>query len=124
MIEYFAIVAILLSCSGLFSLSLFMAVKRAREIGIRKVLGASMSKIIFLLTGGFIKVILLAFLIASPVAWWFMHQWLNGFAYHIEIAWWIFLIACLSSVIIALITIGYQSVKAALMNPVESLKSE
>ncbi len=124
MIEYFAIVAILLSCSGLFSLSLYMAVKRAREIGIRKVLGANISRIMLLLTGGFIKIVLLASLIASPVAWWLMHEWLNGFAYHINIEWWVFIIACLVSVIISFVTIGYQSLKAALMNPVISLKSE
>ena len=124
MIEYFAVVAILLSCSGLFSLSLFMAVKRAREIGIRKVLGANISRIILLLTGGFIKIVLLASLIASPIAWWLMHEWLNGFAYHVNIEWWVFIIACLVSVIISFVTIGYQSLKAALMNPVISLKSE
>jgi putative ABC transport system permease protein len=124
MIEYFAVVAILLSCSGLFSLSLFMAVKRAREIGIRKVLGANISRIILLLTGGFIKIVLIASLIASPIAWWIMHEWLNGFAYHVNIEWWVFIIACLLSVIITFVTIGYQSLKAALMNPVKSLKSE
>ena len=123
MIEYFAIVAILLSCSGLFSLSLFMALKRAREIGIRKVLGASISRIIMLLTGGFIKIVLLASLIASPIAWWLMHEWLNGFAYHVTVEWWIFIVACLLSVIISFVTIGYQSLKAALMNPVISLKA-
>lgn len=124
MIEYFAIVAILLSCSGLFSLSLFMAVKRAREIGIRKVLGANITGIIMLLTGGFIKIVLLASLIASPIAWWLMHEWLNDFAYHVKIEWWIFVIASLASVIISFFTIGYQSLRAALMNPVVSLKSE
>ena len=124
MIEYFAVVAILLSCSGLFSLSLYMAVKRAREIGIRKVLGANISRIMLLLTGGFIKIVLLASLIASPIAWWLMHEWLNGFAYHVNIEWWVFIIACLVSVIISFVTIGYQSLKAALTNPVISLKSE
>jgi putative ABC transport system permease protein len=124
MIEYFAVVAILLSCSGLFSLSLFMAVKRAREIGIRKVLGANISRIILLLTGGFIKIVLLASLIATPIAWWLMHEWLNGFSYHVKVEWWVFIIACLLSVIISFITIGYQSLKAALINPVISLKSE
>jgi putative ABC transport system permease protein len=124
MIEYFAMVAILLSCSGLFSLSLFMAVKRAREIGIRKVLGANISRIMLLLTGGFIKIVLLASLIASPIAWWLMHVWLNGFAYYVNIEWWVFIIACLISVIISFVTVGYQSLKAALMNPVISLKSE
>jgi putative ABC transport system permease protein len=124
MIEYFAVVAILLSCSGLFSLSLFMAVKRAREIGIRKVLGANIPRIMMLLTGGFIKTVLLASLIAAPVAWWLMHEWLNDFAYHVNIEWWIFVIACLLSVIISFITIGYQSLRAAMTNPVVSLKSE
>jgi putative ABC transport system permease protein len=124
MIEYFAIVAILLSCSGLFSLSLFMAVKRSREIGIRKVLGASTSGIILLLTGGFFRTIVLSAFIACPIAWWLMHEWLNGFAYHINISWWVFVVACFLSLIIFFITIGYQSLKAAMTNPVVSLKSE
>ena len=124
MIEYFAIAAILLSCSGLFGLSLFMAVTRAREIGIRKVLGADVSGILWLLSGNFIKIVLVASMIASPLAWWLMHEWLNDFAYHIQIEWWIFILACLITIIIAFITIAYQSVRAALVNPVISLKTE
>ena len=120
----FAALAIFISCLGLFGLIACVAEQRTREIGIRKVLGANISRIILLLTGGFIKIVLLASLIASPIAWWLVHEWLNGFAYHVNIEWWVFIIACLLSVIISFITIGYQSLKAALMNPVISLKSE
>jgi putative ABC transport system permease protein len=124
MIEYFTLVAILLTCSGLFSLAIFLAVKRAKEISIRKVLGADIPAIILLLSVDFVKMILLASLIATPVAWWLMHQWLQGFAYHIAIQWWIFVVASLSTVLIAVLTIGVQSVKAAFVNPVNSLRSE
>lgn len=124
MIEYFTLVAILLSCSGLFSLAIFLAVKRAKEISIRKVLGADIPAIILLLSVDFVKMILLASLIATPVAWWLTHQWLQGFAYHIAIQWWIFVVASLSTVLIAVLTIGVQSVKAAFVNPINSLRSE
>jgi putative ABC transport system permease protein len=124
MIEYFAISAILLSCSGLFSLAFFLAVKRSREIGIRKVLGADISAIVFLLSKDFIKMVLLASLIASPIGWWLMHNWLQGFAYHVRIEWWIFVLACFLTVLISFITIGFQSVKAAWVNPIDSLRSE
>jgi putative ABC transport system permease protein len=122
MIEYFALAAILLSCSGLFSLAFFLAVKRTREIGIRKVLGADISTIVMLLSFDFIKMVLLSAIIASPVAWWLMHNWLQGFAYHVLIAWWIFVLAAFLAVLIAFITVSFQSIKAALVNPVKSLR--
>ena len=124
MIGYFAIVAVVLSCSGLFSLAFFLAVKRSREIGIRKVLGADISSIVMLLSADFMKMVLLASLIASPVAWWLMHSWLQGFAYHVRIEWWIFIFAGFLTVLISFITICFQSVRAALVNPIISLRSE
>lgn len=124
MIGYFAVAAILLSCSGLFSLAFFLAVKRTKEIGIRKVLGADISTIMVLLSADFIKLVLLSALIASPVAWWLMHNWLQSFAYRISIAWWTFAAATLLAVLVAFITISFQSIKAALINPVDSLRSE
>jgi len=124
MIGYFAIVAVLLSCSGLFSLAFYLAVKRSREIGIRKVLGADILSIVLLLSASFMKMVLLASLIASPVAWWLMHNWLQGFAYHVRIEWWIFIFASFLTVLISFITIAFQSIRAALVNPVTSLRSE
>jgi len=120
----FAILAIIIACLGLFALSAFMAEQRSKEIGIRKVLGASVSGITTLLSFDFVKLVALAILIASPIAWWGMNKWLQGFAYHVPVQWWIFATAGLAAVLIALITVSFQSIKAALMNPVKSLKSE
>ncbi len=122
----FAILAIVIACLGLFALSAFMAEQRSREIGIRKVLGASVSGITTLLSFDFVKLVTLAILIASPIAWWAMNKWLQGFAYHasMQVQWWIFVTAGLAAILIALITVSFQSIKAALMNPVKSLKSE
>ena len=120
----FAVLAIIIACLGLFALSSFMAEQRSREIGIRKVLGASVSGITTLLSVDFIKLVAIAIVIASPIAWWAMNKWLQGFAYRIGIQWWVFVLAAMVSIIIALVTVSFQSVKAALMNPVKSLKSE
>ncbi|MPR34821.1 ABC transporter permease [Salmonirosea aquatica] len=120
----FSVLAILISCLGLFGLATFTAQQRTKEIGIRKVLGASVSSIMALLSKDFLKLVLIALVIASPIAWYFMDQWLTDFAYHVDISWWVFALAGLLAVGIALITVGYQSVRAALMNPVESLRSE
>ncbi len=117
-------ISIFLAALGLFGLAALAVVNRTKEIGIRKVLGASLSGIVGLLTKDFLKLIIIAVLIATPLAWYFMHQWLQDFAYRISIGWWIFLIAGSVSLIIAFVTIGYQAVKAALMNPVKSLRSE
>lgn len=118
------IVSIVISCLGLFGLAAFTAEQRTKEIGIRKVLGASVSGITTMLSKDFIKLVLIAFVVASPLAWWAMHTWLQGFAYRVEISWWIFLLAGFSAVSIALITISFQSVKAAMANPAKSLRAE
>ncbi|SHN01822.1 ABC transporter permease [Mucilaginibacter sp. OK098] len=120
----FAILAIIIACLGLFALSAFMAEQRSKEIGIRKVLGASVRGITRLLSIDFLKLVALAILIASPIAWWAMNKWLQGFVYHTPVQWWIFAAAGLAAILIALITVSFQSIKAALMNPVKSLKAE
>ena len=120
----FAILAIVIACLGLFALSAFMAEQRGKEIGIRKVLGASVGSITRLLSLEFVKLVAIAILIASPIAWWGMNKWLEGFVYHGPVQWWIFLATGLAAILIALITVSFQSIKAALMNPVKSLKTE
>src|SRR5204863_6877556 len=120
----FAILAIIIACLGLFALSAFMAEQRNKEIGIRKVLGASVSGITTMLSKDFVKLVIISIVIASPIAWWAMTKWLQDFAYRIPMSWWMFAIAGLVAIIIALITISFQSIKAALMNPVKSLRSE
>jgi ABC-type antimicrobial peptide transport system permease subunit len=117
-------IAILISCMGLFGLAAFTAQQRTKEIGVRKVLGASVSSLVALLSRDFLKLVIVALLIASPIAWWAMNQWLQDFAYKVDIAWWVFALAGLLAVGIALLTVGFQSVKAALVNPVESLRNE
>ncbi|HEY0111177.1 MAG TPA: FtsX-like permease family protein, partial [Fibrella sp.] len=116
--------AILIACLGLFGLATFTAEQRTKEIGVRKVLGASVSSIVTLLSKDFLKLVLIAVVIASPLAWWAMTEWLTGFAYKIDIEWWVFLLAGTLAMGIALLTVSFQSVKAALMNPVKSLRSE
>ena len=120
----FAVLAIIIACLGLFALSAFMAEQRSKEIGIRKVLGASVQGITTMLSQGFVKLVLLAILIASPIAWWAMNIWLRNFAYRIAISWWMFVAAGLGTILIALITVSFQSVKAAIANPVKSLRTE
>jgi ABC-type antimicrobial peptide transport system permease subunit len=120
----FSILAILISCLGLFGLSVYTAERRIKEIGIRKVLGASVAGITGLLSKDFILLVLIASLVAFPVAWLAMHKWLQSYAYRIDISWWVFAVAGISAIIIALVTISFQSVKAALMNPVKNLRTE
>ncbi|MEO7045484.1 MAG: ABC transporter permease [Ferruginibacter sp.] len=120
----FTTIALLISALGLFGLAAFSAVKRTKEIGIRKVLGASVSSVVMLLSKDFIKLVLIAILIAAPIAWYIMQNWLQGFAYRINISWWMFALADFVGIVIALLTVSYQAIKAAVANPVESLRSE
>lgn len=120
----FAGIAILISCLGLFGLSMFIAEQRTKEIGIRKVLGASVPSLVRLFSTDFLKLVLVALVIATPLAWYAMHNWLSDFAYRTAIHWWIFLLAGGLTVLIALLTVSVQSIKVALMNPVKSLRSE
>jgi putative ABC transport system permease protein len=121
---YAAIIAILLSCLGLFALSTLSVQQRVKEIGIRKVLGASVSGIAALVSKDFLKLVLIALLIASPLAWWIMHSWLNGFAYRIAVSWWMFLLTALIAILIAVAAVSFHAVKAAVANPVKSLRTE
>ena len=120
----FSGIALLIACLGLFGLATFTAEQRTKEIGVRKVLGASIASIVGMLSKDFVLLVIIALVIASPIAWYFMNQWLADFAYHVDISWWVFALAGITALAIALLTVGYQSVKAALMNPVESLRSE
>jgi putative ABC transport system permease protein len=120
----FAGLAVLISCLGLFGLVTFTAEQRTKEIGVRKVLGASVVSIVTLLSKDFLTLVFIALVIASPVAWWAMTKWLQDFAYRVDIAWWVFVLAGGLVTGVALITISFQSIKAALMNPVKSLRSE
>ncbi|GAB4047292.1 ABC transporter permease [Spirosoma litoris] len=117
-------IAILLSCMGLFSIALIAIQQRTKEIGVRKVLGASVFSIVGLLSKDFLKLVVAAIVIASPIAWYAMDKWLSDFAYKIDIEWWVFALAGVLAIIIALATVSFQSVRAALMNPVKSLRSE
>lgn len=115
---------IFISCLGLFGLASYMAEVRIKEIGIRKVLGASVFRITALLTKDFLMLVIISILIASPIAWYIMHTWLQAFAYRVDIAWWVFAISSLLCILISLLTISYQAIKAAVANPVNSLRTE
>jgi putative ABC transport system permease protein len=123
-IKYFTIIAILISCLGLFGLTTFSVEQRAKEIGIRKVLGASTAGIVSLLSKDFLKLVLISFFVATPIAWYFVNQWLQGFAYRAPLTIWILLVACAIALVIAFLTISIQAVKAAMMNPVTNLRTE
>jgi len=122
--KIFAAIAIFLSCLGLYGLASFMAVQRIKEVGIRKVLGATAGNIVYLFSKEFIILISIAFAIATPIAWYFMNQWLNDYAYRIDISWPVFLIGGIAAIVIAILTICFQAIKAAVANPVKSLRSE
>jgi putative ABC transport system permease protein len=120
----FALLSIFISCLGLFGLVSFTITQRTKEIGIRKVLGASVNQIVSLLSKEFLKLVIISFIIAIPLAWWAMDKWLQDFAYRIEISWWIFALAGGFSLLISLLTVSYQAVKAAIENPAKSLRTE
>ena len=122
--RFFSFIAILIGCLGLYGLVAFAAVQRTREVGIRKVLGASLGSILYLFSRDFVALILIAFLIAGPVAWLVMHRWLEGFAYRIGIGWGTFVLSVAASFLIAGVTISYESIKAAIVPPVKSLRTE
>jgi putative ABC transport system permease protein len=120
----FTLVTILISCLGLFGLAIFSTKQRVREVGIRKVLGASVPGIVGLISWDFLKLVLIAVVIASPLAYYVMAKWLQDFVYRIHIQWWVFVLSALLAVMIAFVTVAYQSVKAAIANPVKSLRAE
>jgi putative ABC transport system permease protein len=121
---FFAGLAIFVACLGLFGLASFATSQRIKEIGVRKVLGASVPDILLLLSKDFILLVLLAFALAVPVAWYSMHQWLQNYAFQTDLKWWIFVLPGVLIMLIAWLTVSYQSLKAALMNPVKSLRNE
>ncbi|GAA4447010.1 ABC transporter permease [Nibrella saemangeumensis] len=120
----FAGLTIFVACLGLFGLATFTAEQRTKEIGVRKVLGASVAGIVSMLSRDFLKPVLVAILLASPIAWYVMNRWLQDFAYKISLEWWVFALAGVMAIVIALLTVSFQSIKAALMNPVKSLRAE
>ena len=120
----FSLIAILLACSGLLGLSTYSAQQRNKEIGVRKILGASISNIVFILSKDFMKLVFLSLFIAIPISWLAMEKWLEDYIYRIHIQWWVFALAGSSAIAIAFVTISFQAVKAALANPVKSLRSE
>ena len=118
------IIAIFISCMGLFGLAMFTAEQRTKEIGIRKVLGATVTNIVALLSKDFVLLVIISLFIASPVAWYFMSRWLEDFVYRIHISWWVFVLAGSVAILIALFTVSFQAIKAAIANPVKSLRTE
>ena len=120
----FAVLAIIISCLGLLGLASYSTMQRTREIGIRKILGASVPNIVNLLSKDFLKLVAVAVIIASPLAWYAMHTWLQDFAYRISIGWWVFVVAAFAATLIALMTVSFQAIKAAVSNPVKSLRTE
>jgi len=124
LIRVAAIITIFISCMGLFGLGMFTAQRRTKEIGIRKVLGATVVNITAMLGKDFLKLVLISFFIACPVAYYFSHQWLQDFTYRTDLNWWVFALAGAIAILIAILTIGFQAIKAALANPVKSLRTE
>ena len=120
----FACIAIFIACLGLFGLSAFAITQRVKEIGVRKVLGAKVNSIVTLLSKDFLKLVLIAAIIAFPIAWYAMTHWLQDFAYRISIHWWVFVLSAIAALIVALATVSFHAIKAAVANPVSSLRSE
>jgi len=123
-LQVFAWLAILIACFGLMGLSAYNILQRSKEIGIRKVMGASVRSVFFILSKDFMLLVGISFILAVPVTWWLMHHWLQDFAYRIDIKWWVFGIAGLLAALIALGTISAQAIRAAVANPVKSLRTE
>jgi putative ABC transport system permease protein len=123
-VRYASFLSIFIACMGLFGLATLIVVRRTKEIGIRKVLGADISRIVVLVSKDFILLIVLASVIAFPVAWWALHKWLQDFAYRIDIPWLAFVGAALFALLVALLTVSIQAIKAAIANPVKSLRTE
>ena len=120
----FAAIAIFLSCLGLYGLASFMTAQRLKEVGIRKVLGASIQSIVYLFSREFILLISIAFIIACPITWYFMHDWLQQYAYRTSLSWWVFVVAGVVAMLIALVTVSLKALKAASSNPVTNLRTE
>ena len=123
-ITIFSVLTILVACLGLFGLTAYVTSQRKKEIGIRKVLGANVTGIVSMISSGFVKLVLIAMLLATPVAWFIMNKWLQDFAHRIEINAWVFVLAGIAAVSIALLTVSFQAIRAALANPVKSLRTE
>jgi putative ABC transport system permease protein len=122
--KVFSVMAMVICCLGLWGLASFAAEQRVKEIGIRKVLGASVSGLVALLSQDFLKMVGLAIIIAAPLAWYFMHQWLEGFAYRTNISYWVFVITAVIAIVITILTVGFRAIRAAAANPVDSLRNE
>ncbi|MGS2738915.1 ABC transporter permease, partial [Sinomicrobium sp. M5D2P17] len=120
----FAILTIVISCLGLFGLAAYMAESRTKEIGVRKVLGASVWSVTRLLSKDFLKLVMLSFVIASPIAWYAMNKWLASYSYRIGIEWWVFALTGVLAALITIVTVSWQAIKAAVANPVDSLRDE
>jgi putative ABC transport system permease protein len=123
-LSWVAIASVLIACLGLFGLATYAAEQRLKEIGVRKVLGANVVSLIALLSKDFVKLVFVACCLAFPIAWWGANRWLEEYAYHIEVAWWVFALAGLMATGIAILTVSYQAIKAALVSPVKILKTE
>ncbi|HVB04496.1 MAG TPA: FtsX-like permease family protein [Chitinophagaceae bacterium] len=122
--SFFTYLSIFVACLGLFGLAAFSAEQRTREIGIRKVMGASVNNIVFMLSRDILKLIIIAIIIAFPIAWWLMNKWLQGYAYRVDIAWWVFAGTAGLVLLMAWIIVGLKTIKAAIANPTESLRNE
>jgi ABC-type antimicrobial peptide transport system permease subunit len=120
----FALLGLAISCLGLYGLSAFMAEQRTKEIGVRKVLGASVGNLVYLLSSGITKLILIAIVIAVPVSWYAANSWLSDFAYHIRVSWLVFFAGSFGVLVVAWLTVSYESLKAAMANPIKSLRME
>jgi putative ABC transport system permease protein len=123
-VSYLTLISIIIACMGIFGLSSYMAIQRTKEIGIRKVMGSSVGQVIFMLTADVVRWILLSFIIAAPMTYYFLNQWLENFSYKTKLSWWIFVGAAVAVMLIALLTVIFQSVRAALKNPTEVLRYE